>query len=117
MADFCKLNNGDIANAFENPLDIVDIDASNTDLGKKIVLRNNYSAGAMQVSEGSMESSASLYSSVPASGCDYTTKRALMAKDVVRTIMAIAGVEDKFGTYYVGDFFKDAQVIKKLVSS
>ena len=42
-------------------------------------------------------------------------QRALMAKDVVRTIMAIAGLEADFSTSYAQDFYKDAQLLTPLV--
>ena len=47
------------------------------------------------------------------------TKRALMAKDVIRTLMAIAGYEDEFRNYYSDSFFvgeqDPAHVITQLV--
>ena len=120
VADFCKLNSGndaDLANAFEDPVQVVPIDANKPELGDTIVLKKDYQAGSMQVTEETdMNSSDSLRSTQQSAGtCSYRDKRAVMAKDVVRTIMAIAGVENDFGNYYVDSFFHDAQVIKALV--
>ena len=117
VVDFCKLNNGDIENAFENPLQVVDIDASNKGLGQKITLKEGYLSGDMQITmDTDMQSSDPLRSTQQSDGtCSYRTKRALMAKDVMRTIMAIAGFESDFSSYYVDDFYKDAQVIAALL--
>ena len=120
VADFCKLNSGidiEVAQAFADPLRVVDIDTNNKGLGQKIVLKEGYMSGKMQIDGNSIKPADYLRSTRESSQtCSYRAQRALMAKDVVRTIMAIAGVENNFGSYYVDDFYEDAQIIAALVS-
>ncbi len=113
VADFTKLNSGrdeELLAAFADPLDkLVNIGDGSLDLGQKIALKEGYESGPLQIDADTMESASYLHQ-------PGTTNRALMARDVVRTIMDIAGVESSFGNYYVDDFYKTAQVIKALVS-
>lgn len=120
VVDFCKLNSGidsEVEKSFEDPLQVVDIDASNKKLGQMIALKEGYLSGNLQVDMNTSGTSDYLRSTQLSNGsCSYRSKRALMAKDVVHTIMAIAGVEADFSSYYVDDFYRDAQVIAALVA-
>ena len=106
VCDIDKLNSDDYSKAFQSPLEIVDVDG-NPQHGKKIALRNGFTGGQLQ------------HSRVANSGTEVVRNkehRAIMAKDVVRTIMKIAGLEDKFREYYPGNDYQDAKVIDKLIS-
>lgn len=46
-----------------------------------------------------------------------TTKRPLMSKDVLRTIMAMGGVEDRFGAAYSEESMASAAVIRPIVKA
>ena len=122
VVDFCKLNSGidsEVTQAFEDPLKVVNIDTNNQSLGQTIGLKDGYLSGDMQITmDNDMQSSDHLRSTQQSDAdgtCSYRAKRALMAKDVVRTIMAIAGVESDFSNYYVDGFYDDAQVIAALL--
>jgi hypothetical protein len=41
-------------------------------------------------------------------------KRPLMAKDMVRTIMGVAGYDDRFRAVYTGTWFSDARLMKPI---
>lgn len=101
------LNNGDYSTAFRSPIEIVDVD-NNSDHGKQIVLKDGFTGGELQHADVTTSSTEVVRELA-------TGDRALMAKDVVRTIMKIAELEDKFPTYYHGDDYEDAWVINKLV--
>ena len=125
VIDFSKLSRAgsqqDIENAFEDPVKVAVVNPNKERYDKKIemvTLKDGYShkfgtdTGESGQPIGVVQSD-NLDS-------DLHTKRALMAKDVVRTLMAIAGHEDEFRNYYSDSFFvgeqDPAHVIKQLVN-
>ena len=108
VCDIDELNNGEYSKAFQSPIKIVDVDG-NQQHGKKIVLKDGFTGGELQ------------HDNVADSGTEVvknteTGNRAIMSKDVVRTIMKVAGLEDKFSEYYLGADYQDAKAIKKIVA-
>jgi len=108
VCDIDQLNNGEYSKAFQSPIKIVDVDG-NPQHGKKIALKDGFTGGELQ------------HDDVADSGTEVvknteTGNRAIMSKDVVRTIMKIAGLEDKFSEYYPGADYRDAKAIKKIVA-
>ena len=121
VVDFSKLSqadsHADIEKAFADPVKVADVAPEENYPAKKIkmaTLKEGYRYGE----ENETEQRLGVIRSSEADSRG-KAKRALMAKDVVRTLMAIAGHEDKFGNYYSDKFFVDekdpAHVLRRLV--
>lgn len=115
IVDFSELNRGNFARAFSDPVD------ENSKIPKeKVRLKKGFIGSSVLQDEGENAAEGEKIS-VPrlddGIGADESVKRALMAKDLVRTIMAIAGFDDKFPEYYDDPFYQNAQIIKPLVKS
>ena len=110
LVNFDELNRGNFAKSFSDP-----VAETSKRPGQKVQLKPGIIGSSILQDEGeNMERKSAI--SVPRRA-DNSKQRAFMAKDVVRTLMAIAGVEDEFSDYYSDDFYRDAQVIKALLSS
>lgn len=121
VVDFTRLNHADshadIEKAFADPVKIGDVAPNENHPDKKIkmaTLKDGYEFGEKNATAQRLGVIRS--SEADSSG---KAKRALMAKDVVRTLMAIAGHESKFGNYYSDKFFvgenDPAYVLRRLV--
>ena len=106
VADFAQLNNGISGDAaFHDPIDPV----SKTPQSQTLQIKQGFVAPQLQ----DEVSGAPVYA--PRYVRAKTLQRALMAKDVVRTIMAIAGLDSEFNASYENAFYRDAQLIAPLV--
>ena len=108
LANFNELNRGNFAKSFTDP-----VAETSKSPGQKVQLKPEFVGSSILQDETENEDQGTI--TVPRHA-DKSGQRALMAKDVVRTLMAVAGFDDKFTEYYDDDFYHDAQVIKALLS-
>ncbi len=110
VCDFAKLAN-DYNNAFTSPISVSNVENDKPKYGEKIVLRDGFSGGALRLSDDR-----SFLDTGVVHRTSNPNHRAIMAKDVVRTIMKIAGLDNKFWEYYPGDAYREAKIIENLLA-
>lgn len=109
--DFSRLNGGDVEDAFIDP---IAPNSRSTERGGVLRLRSGFKAGSLTYGSGQTTlevlREVDIFNNLP------TGRRAFMAKDVVRTLMAVAGLENEFDTHYPAEFYRDAHVIAPLLA-
>lgn len=106
VVDFAALNAGQLQNAFSDPL---------TPDCKQPLRVPTFRAG-FAGSTNYVDINDNLDIAVPHKR-DNPRQRTLMAKDMVKTIAAIAGIDDEqFNEHYKDDFYKDANTLKPLLN-
>ena len=108
VCDIDELNNGEYSKAFQSPIKIVNVD-NNLQHGKKIAFKDGFRGGKLHHDDRANSGTEVVHNRK-------TRNRAIMSKDVVRTIMKVAGLEDKFSEFYLGEDYQDAWIIDKIVA-
>lgn len=102
--DFDALNSGNLKEAFLDP-----IDPSSKAAGKVITLQDEFTASAVDIDQQDTTSEIAVVRKIG------ENKRAFMARDVVRTIMGIAGADQNdFKNAYSNEFYREAKLIAAL---